>query len=389
MASKDTATYWKERVAPRMIKGKPSPTLYARLSHNGKQAFINLNTANKTTAANTAAAKWATLKKDGWEAVKPTKSTAETITIGEYIKQVEASHIIKKSTFNVYTRKLRTLAAEITGIPSATHYDKQSAKDRRDKIEKLPCSVLTADNVRKWKRKRLKGLEGEAERKALNTLNSILADARSLFGKKVAPEVNVSFDIAPLSGIVVSNIKSKKFEHEVDYQKLVDAAQSELKDDQLAVFLLAAGCGLRRSEIDRLRGEDIDVKAGTIRVTNTADGNVKRDSSVRTVYYSKDGIVAEALKGRGTNFYAICPSAKFSRNLKEDRYRCDDAMLPLIDWLRKQGVTETKAIHYLRKACGDVVARQHGIAVAANTLGNSIQVCHATYSDHNNTKAVL
>lgn len=389
MPSKDTATYWKDRVQPRTIRGALSSTLYARLSHDGKQAWINLNTANKTTAANTAASTWAKLKKEGWESVKPSKSTAETITIGEYLKQVEASHTLKKATFNTYARKLRTLAAEIAGIKSGTHYDKQSAKDRRDKIEKLTCSILNADNVRKWKRKRLKGLTGETERKAINTLNSILADARSLFGKKVAPEVDVSFETAPLSGIVVSNIKSKKFEHEIPYEDLVSAAQAELKDDQLAVFLLAAGCGLRRSEIDRLRGEDIDLKAGTVRVTNTADGKVKRDSSIRTVHFSTDGVIADALKDRELNFYVICPSSKFSRDLKEDRYRCDDAMLPLIDWLRKQDITETKAIHYLRKACGDVIARQHGIAVAANTLGNSIQVCHATYSDHNNTKAVL
>jgi integrase len=389
MASKDTATYWKERVASRKINGTLSSTLYARMSHSGKQSFINLNTANKTTAANTAATLWSKLKSDGWESVKPTKSTAATITIGEYLKQVEASHTLKKATFNTYTRKLRTLASGIAGIKSATHYDKKSAQDRRDKIEKLPCSILNADNVRKWKRKRLKGLSGEEERKAINTLNSILADARSLFGKKVAPEVDVSFETAPLSGIVVSNIKSKKFEHEIPYEDLVSAAQAELSDDQLAVFLLAAGCGLRRSEIDRLRGEDIDLKAGTVRVTNTADGKVKRDSSIRTVHFSVGGVIADALNGRELNFYVVCPGSKFSRTLKEHEYRCDDAMLPLIVWLRKQGITETKTIHYLRKACGDVIARQHGIAVAANTLGNSIQVCHATYSDHTNTKAVL
>lgn len=389
MPSKDTATYWKPRVTHRTIRGKESPTLYARLSHEGRQAFINLNTANKTEAANTAAATWKLLKAEGWEAVKPTKSAAETITIGEYLKQVEAAHIWKKPTFDVYVRKLRTLAAEIKGIPREKRYDTQNAKERRAKVDKLPCSILTADNVRTWRKKRLKGLKGDAEQKAINTLNSILADARALFGKKALPSVDVKFETVPLSGLVVSNIKSQKFSHDVDYNELVRMACKELESDQLCIFLLAAGCGLRRSEIDRLRGEDIDLKACTIRITSTTDGSTKTESSDRTVLFSKGGEVAKALKGRQTNFYVACPGAKFSRNMRSDEYRCDDAMLPLIAWLRSKGVKESKAIHYLRKACGDIVARQHGIAVAANTLGNSIQMCYNTYSDHNNTKAVL
>jgi integrase len=389
MPSKDTATYWKDRIAPREIHGKTSSTLYARMSHDGRQSIVNLNTANKTTAANTAAAMWSKLKAEGWESIKPTKSTGDTITISEYLRQVEASHVIKRKTFDTYSRRLYTLAGEINGIASARAYDKQAFEERRDKIGKLRCSTLNAENVRKWRRKRLAGLSGDAERSAINTLNSILSNARSLFGSKVLPELDVVFETVPLSGLVVANIKSKPFEHDVDYQTLVAAAKDELNDEQLAVFLLAAGCGLRRSEIDRLRGEDIDLKAGTVRVTNTADGTVKRDSSLRTVHFSIDGIIADVLRGRELNFYVVCPTAKFSRGAQADQYRCDVAMLPLVDWLRKQGVKDTKAIHYLRKACGDTVARKHGIAVAANTLGNSIQVCYATYSDHTNTQAIL
>tara|TARA_R110000744_G_scaffold77778_2_gene153281 strand:+ start:144 stop:1226 length:1083 start_codon:yes stop_codon:yes gene_type:complete len=360
------------------------------MSHDGRQSIVNLNTANKTTAANTAAAMWSKLKAEGWESIKPTKSTGDTITISEYLRQVEASHVIKRKTFDTYSRRLYTLAGEINGIASARAYDKQAFEERRDKIGKLRCSTLNAENVRKWRRKRLAGLSSDEEvRKATNTLNSILSDARSLFGKKVLPELDVVFDVVPLSGFVINNSKSKPFEHDVDYQTLVAAAKGTLNDEQLAVFLLAAGCGLRRSEIDRLRGEDIDLKAGTVRVTNTADGSVKRDSSIRTVHFSTDGIIADALKDRELNFYVVCPSARFSRGAQADQYRCDVAMLPLVDWLRKQGIRETKPIHYLRKAFGDMVARKHGIAVAANTLGNSIQVCYATYSDHTNTQAIL
>ena len=389
MPSKDTATYWKDHVAHQQIRGKTTSTFYARMAHGGKQSLINLNTANRTAAANAAASMWAKLKSEGWESIKPTKSTGDTIKISEYLQQVEASHVLKKATFNTYTRKLRTLASELAGLKKGTHHDKKSAADRRNKVEQLPCSILSAENVRKWKRKRLKGLSGEAESMATNTLNSILSDARALFGKKVLPEVDVTFDVVPLSGIVISNIKSKRFEHDVDYRTLVAAAKDELDDEQLAVFLLAACCGLRRSEIDRLRGEDIDLKAGTVRVTNTEDGAVKRDSSLRTVRFSKDGIIADILKDRALNFYVVCPSAKFIKGLQGHQYRCDEAMFPLVDWLRKQGIRETKPIHYLRKAFGDMVAREHGIAVAANTLGNSIQVCYATYSDHTNTQAIL
>lgn len=389
MASKDTAAYWKERISTRKIKGENSSTLYARMSHEGRQCFINLNTANRQEGARTAATTWSKLKKDGWEAVKPSKTAGDTITIGDYLKLVEDSHALKSKTFKTYARKLRTLAAEIGGIKPHTHFDKKSAEQRRTKIDKIPCSILTSENVRKWKKKRLKGLEGEAESRALNTANSIIADARSLFGKKILPEVGIGFKTTPLSGLVVSNIESQKFEHQVDYDQLVQTAVNELEGDQLCVFVLAAGCGLRRSEIDRLRGEDIDLKAGTIRVTNTPDGKVKRKRSVRKINFRKDSLIADFLKGRETNFYVICPDQKFKRNMREDEYRCDTAMIPLINWLRSKGVKETKALHYLRKACGDVITRNEGIAVAANTLGNSYAMCHATYSDHSNTESAI
>ena len=51
MASKDTSSYWKERLTTRTIHGATSETLYARMSHEGRQVFINLNTANRQDAA--------------------------------------------------------------------------------------------------------------------------------------------------------------------------------------------------------------------------------------------------------------------------------------------------------------------------------------------------
>jgi integrase len=50
-------------------------------------------------------------------------------------------------------------------------------------------------------------------------------------------------------------------------------------------------------------------------------------------------------------------------------------------WLRKQGVTDAKPVHYLRKCFGSLAVGDHGIFIASKLLGHaSIGITASTYA---------
>lgn len=398
MPAKDTALYWKTKVTKRKMRGELSAHYYARMSHQGRQVWINLCTGNLTTASNTAAAKYELLKLKGWESLKPSKKSGDTITIGEYIKAVEALKITRASTLSGYSKKLRQIAAEIKTIGDAHKYSaKGGSAEWIAKVDKVLLSALSDERVNKWKKRkideRLKKLSAmndeEANDRAQNTVNSILRNAKGLFSKKILRRVDVSFTTTPLSGVAIGAPKITPFQPEIDLDKLIGAAAKELDEDLHLIFLLAAGCGLRRSEIDRLRLQDVDLNTCTIKIQSTEDGRVKTKNSIRTLNISKDGPIYHALKAYRLGFHCVCPENNRPRR-KSEAYRCDEQFHALSKWLRKQGIVKAiQPIHYLRKAFGDRVASKHGIDIAAISLGDSIEMAHKVYNSHNKTKAIL
>lgn len=398
MPAKDTASYWKTKVTRRKIRGEFSENYYARLSHRGRQAWINLDTGNVNTAANTAAKKYKLLKGEGWEALMPSKLSGDTITLGEYIKAVEALKITRASTLSGYTKKLRQIAAEIKGIGDAHKFSaKGGSAAWIEKVDKLPLATLSDERVNKWKKRkldeRLQALshldEEDANPRAHNTVNSILRNAKGLFSQKILQRVDISFTTIPLAGVSIGAPSIKAFQPEVNLDELIGAAADELDEDLHLVFLLAAGCGLRRSEIDRLRRQDIDLNACTIKIVSTEDGKVKTNNSVRTLNITEGGVVHKTLKAYRLGFHVVCPENKRPTR-KAEKYRCEHQFSELSDWLRSKGIVKAiQPIHYLRKAFGDRVASKHGIDIAAISLGDSIEIAHKVYNSHNKTKAIL
>ncbi|MFP4261490.1 MAG: tyrosine-type recombinase/integrase [Opitutales bacterium] len=393
MPAKDTASYWKTKVTRRKIAGKVSSHFYARFSHEGRQGWINLNTGNATTAANTAAEKYQILKADGWEALKPSKLTGDTITVGEWIMEVEALRMLRKSTLDNYTRKLRQIAGEIKNIGDSRKYSaKGGSAAWIAQVDKVKLSELTTERVKKWKSRRLQAVaeadEDEVKR-AVNTVNSILRNVKAVFGRRILAQVDVKFTEVPFSGVSVGSPVIAPFQSEVDLDSLIAKAAEELDEDLHLIFLLAAGCGLRRSEIDRLRRQDVDLDAGTIKIVSTEDGKVKTQNSVRTLNITKGGPVHAALSEYRLGFHAVCPENK-RKIRKAERYRCDDEFQRLSTWLRGHGIVKAiQPIHYLRKAFGDRVASRHGIDIAAISLGDSIEMAHKVYNSHNKTRSIL
>jgi integrase len=391
MAAKDTATYWKTRITKRTIRGAETANYYARLSHESRQAFLNLNTGNASEAANRAAEAWRKLKADGWEAVLPEKKRGADLTVGDWIKAVEDANCLRSSSSKCYARKLRQLASEIKGLGDDSRYGgKKGAATWAAKVDKVKLSDLTTERVKKWRARRLRGITDPLEEtRARSTVDSVLRNAKAIFGRKVREAVTLELDGIPLEDVRPGAMAKAPFQPEIEFDQLIENAGRELKGELHLIFLLAAGCGLRRSEIDRLRRQDVDLRAGTLTVTDTEDGRTKTAKSKRTIRFAPGGAVAKALKAAPLGIYAVCPH-RGKPQRKAEAYRCEHEFAELSAWLRGQGITRAiQPLHYLRKACGDRVARDHGIAAAANTLGNSIGMAYAVYSDHDATHAIL
>lgn len=393
MPAKDTATFWKSKITKRTIQGEPSANYYARMSHAGRRAWINLETGNTTTAANTAAKKYTMLKTKGWEALKPAKHKGDIMTVGEWIKAVESLRKLRTSTLLSYVRKLRQIAAEIKGIGDAHRFSaKGGSAAWIQRVDKVKLSELTDERVKKWRARRLQAIKGKDEataKRAINTVNSILRNAKAIFGKKILEQVDVEFSKIPFTGVSIEESDIMPFQPEVNLDDLIAGAAEELKEDLHLIFMLAAGCGLRRSEIDRLRRQDVDLDKCTLHVASTNDGQVKSKRSVRTLNFTEGGPVHDALKNSRLGFHVVCPENPRPTR-KAENYRCDEQFKELAAWLRSQGIVKAiQPIHYLRKAFGDRVASLHGVDIAAMSLGDSIEITYKVYSSHNKTKAIM
>lgn len=366
------------------------------MSHEGRRAWINLETGNINTAGTTAAQKYTLLKSEGWEALKPSRKSGDTITVGEYIKEVESLRLKKQVTVNGYAKKLRQIAAEVHGIDDKNRKSVK-APEWIKKVDKVKISSLTHDKIEAWRKRKLKSRLKDLERlddedraasRAHNTVNAILRNAKGLFCKETLKHVGVEFSSVPFEGISIGNPVITPFEPEADYDELLKAAAKELDEDLHLIFLLAACCGLRRSEIDRLRRQDVDLEKCTIEIVSTEDGTVKTNNSVRTLNLSKDGAPYNALKNYRLGFHCVCPENKRPTR-KAERYRCEHQFAELSTWLRGKGIKKAiQPLHYLRKAFGDRIASKHGIDIAAISLGDSIEIAHKVYNSHNKTKTV-
>jgi integrase len=381
------------------------------MMHEGRRVWISLDTGNASEAAITAASKWSLLKAKGWDAVKPRRKQVGSLTVGQYIAAISDASIFRKSTFESYTKKFRQLVSEIKGLSVSSRQAPNKAAEWVTSVHAVKLTEITDERIESWRSKRLSAFpeDSQERQRAETTVNSILRNARSLFGRKVSEHANLRLESPPLINVRVASVEPTAYTPEIDFDELMESAANELDGDIKLVFLLAAGCGLRRSEVDRLRREDIrytkvkkriigedgkdedvEVMEGRISIDDTPDGQTKTAKSKRTIPFSKKGPLAEALHSSQLGMYVVCPSAPLPKVRKLGVYRCDKAFHELTAWLRNKGIKRaSQPIHYLRKSFGDRIAETHGIHSAANTLGNSIKLAHTVYSDRTKTKGII
>lgn len=445
--SKTQEGYWKTRLRKRSFttqgKQKELPDWHAKMSHAGKQLWVNLDTANRDTAARKARDTWLKLQAGGWASIIADKRGVVTApTLGEFLAAVQAHGGLNPPTFTIYASKLRTIVAGVFGIKGTSarfSHRTGGAEKWRSKVEAVRLHRLTTSAVKRWQDRYLKqsAANPAKQEKAKITLNSLLRAGRSLFSDKILrtiphlrlPEPRPFLDATP------PRVRVKRYVSKIDPTALYTNAARELarpddatlaaavqaitgkhtgkpgpggegvlrwklsplwtaeatrRREAFKVLCLALYAGLRRDEIDTLTWRQIDFERGSIHIMTTEHGRVKSADSERVVDIDA-GLVAilREAKERASGEFVIEARADAKPAASYHHYRCARLFRWVVAWLRSKGVESVNALHALRKEFGSIMTAEHGISAASRALGHAnIQLTQAVYVGQKKRAAV-
>ena len=404
--SKTDARYWLVPGRLKMYEGSTNFSAY--IQYRSKRHSFSLDSANKATAAKKAADLFKEIAAKGLDAAVASRRPQQTknqgsessvATVGEWIEAARKFSEVKITTFTGYERALRQIASEIQGVKkSASRFGpkKGGSVGFRKKADSLSLEILSGEAIQKWKLEYVGRAKDPAKKKSATTsCNSLIRQASSLFAPKVREFVKLQLPSpAPFEKVKLFPRQSAKYVSKIDPKNLVLAAKRDLESrntPSYLAFLLAMGAGLRRSEIDSLRWDQVDPAKGVIRVEVTDVADLKTKDSLGEVDIDPD--MAKELKrfkalAKGKGF-VVKGSGKPIEKKWGQHYRADDAMNFLIGWLRayehegKKPLGKVrKPLHELRKELGALITHEHGIYAASRALRHStVATTAAHYAD--------
>ncbi len=409
--------HWLKRVekpAPR--EGYVSPFYSVQIAFRGQRVRFPLETANKEAAADKARSIYLSLLTNGWEATlaqyKPKSVKSDKpATIGELLTEVGATSGLRPSTFSIYGQALRFIASEIKGIGDqpALDADGKPIKDKKGrtvlksrfdhkaggrnawvaKVDALPLDIFTPDSIQRWKLAYLEksGAAPDARRRASNSVNSHLRNARSLFGEKALKHARNTLrlpDPLPFAGVKLEKRGNTRYTSRIDANQLVRDAQKELAGtERFKIFCLGLLCGLRKREIDSLLWRQVVFTGRQIRIEPTEYFQPKSEESIGVVDLEKPLLaLLRGWKAQATGEFVITSKNPPRYQKSRTNYRCESDFNALYAWLRGKGITARKPLHELRKELGAILASKQGIFAAMSVLRHAqISTTAAYYAD--------
>lgn len=445
--SKTQEGYWKTRLRKRAYlshgKRKELPDWHVKISHGGRQLWVNLDTANRDTAARKARDTWLKLQACGWGAVVAEKrGVVAAPTLGEFLTAAQAHGGLNPSTFAIYASKLRTIVAGVFGIKGTSArfaHRTGGAEKWRKKVDAVRLHRLTTAAVKRWQDRYLRRFASNPakQERAKVTLNSLLRAGRSLFSEKILrqiPHLRLPQPL-PFADAEPPRVRVKRYVSKIDPTALYLLAARELarpddaalaaavqavtgkhkgktgpesegimrwklsplwatetarRREAFKVFCLALYAGLRRDEIDTLTWGQVDFERGCIHVLTTEHGRVKSADSERVVDIDA-GLVAilREAKERASGQFVIEARADAKPAAAYHHYRCARLFRWVVAWLKSKGVESVNALHALRKEFGSIMTAEHGISAASRALGHAnIQLTQAVYVGQKKRAAV-
>jgi integrase len=445
--SKTHEGYWKPRIKKRTFESKgvlkEVPDWHVRLGHRGAQRWVNLETANRDTAARKARDFWLKLQAGGWSAIIAEKrGVVASPTLGEFLAAVDAHGGLNPPTFAIYASKLRTVVAGVFGIKGTAArfgHSTGGAEKWRAKVDAVRLHRLTTPALKCWQDRYLKRFAHNPakQEKAKVSINSLLRAGRSLFAEKILrqiPHLKLP-DPLPFADVVPPRVRVKRYVSKIDPTALYLQAVRELarpdeatlaaavqaqtgkhqgapaattegimrwklsplwprevarRREAFKVICLALYAGLRRDEIDTLTWRQVDFERGSIHVMTTEHGRVKSADSERVVDIDA-GLVAILMEAKkeASGQFVIEAKAGAKPASTYHHYRCARLFRWVVDWLREKGIESVNALHVLRKEFGSIMTAEHGISAASRALGHAnIQLTQAVYVGQKKRAAV-
>lgn len=398
---KNDMRYWEEKVYKLTFteggKRCESKQYSVKIQYRGERRNFPLGMANRSDAARRArdiyhsliACGWAeTLEKFHPQCVKG----EEAVTVGEYIDLATKIFGVAPRTIACYISSFRMIAASVAGVsvgPSRFDYKKGGREAWLKKVDAIRLDKLTPGAVEAWKHRFLKARKGNPveERKAKNSVNSFIRQARSLFAPKIVKLVGRQLRLPeplPFQDVSLFPRSSMRYDSRIEIQKLVTSAHKELggpqtteekseafasRIEQFKIFLLAAFGGLRRNEIDKLLWEQIDLKNGTIEIRETQHFKPKSEESNGLIKIEAEVVALLAGFRKGSKGAFVIHGADEKIEHKSPQwYRSQRHFKGLMSWLKQQGIDDLKPLHVLRKEAGSLICGTMGLYAASRFL---------------------
>jgi integrase len=389
-----------------------------RISHQGQRHTIPLVVANKSEAARKARDIYLSLISTGWrethEKFHPrhinrlaSENSQTTLTVGQFLEEVQAlSGGLSHRSITGYIASLRMIAADVAGIKSdASRYDhKKGGRDAwAAKVDAVPLSRLTPSAIEQWKHRFVRKRKGNPveERKARNSANSFIRQARSLFAPKIIKHIGGGIELhdpLPFHEVALFPRSSMRYVSRIDIHQLVSNAREELgaprrenetvqsygsRTEQFKIFLLAAFGGLRRNEIDKLLWEQLDLDKGIIEIRETTHFKPKSEDSRGLIQIEPEVASQLArLKDDTKQPFVIAASMGTAKSKSAQWYRSQRHFDDLLAWLRAKGINDQKPLHVLRKEAGSLVCNTSGLHAASRFLRHAdVRVTAEHYLD--------
>ena len=364
---KTANAYWTSRVS--IPSGS---TMYAvEIHYRGERHRFPLETADKAKAAEKCRNIYLSLVGRGWKETllefnpdcAPAEKSTKVSTIGELIAEVSRTVSFNPITFSTYTRCLRRIAADVSGIGDQAAVDEAGnpKKDRRGRIKYLSrrhtkgnalwlaavdavsLSILTPSAVQGWRvdlENAAKGSEIK-EQRAKVTTSSVIRNAKALFSDdnlEHARAILILPDPLPSSGKLKLTEPVSSFKSKVDVLKVIATAQKELSGEPLKIFLLGMLSGLRKNEIDKMEWQAIDFRRATVDLNPTEFSKAKSKDSEEEVDLDPEllGLMRQWHKDRKGDFVIESDKAAKS-NDANPQYRCEKHFQALYAWVEEAG----------------------------------------------------
>ena len=267
--SRNDIRFWEQRVyQPEFRDGegsvKSGGKYHVKIQAHGERRGVSLQATKKSAAAKAAKELDNLIRVQGWEQGLQlfrgeTPKPKLTVTLGEYLAEVEACGVIKPRTLRIYTTKVRTIAAFLNPPKMPDKPDKpdkldSTNKKRKPKVaEKLskydyvhggaavwqqlvdatPLRFFREENLSKWRKAYLAGHQHNQEKLMSSTrsANSCIRAGKAIFASEVRskiPHVKLP-DPIPFSTINLQQEGENKYRSQIaNPEELLTVGSHEL-----------------------------------------------------------------------------------------------------------------------------------------------------------------